>query len=520
MARAAHLPELRLWRAGVVVGAHARTQRISLNMRAILLVVVAHAAALAVLCAGETEIPNFSEARECSVAEAELAELRAENIALRKVNAGNIALLRSGEFRAESVKPLVWRLAAGRDHLDNDSPLPQVPAPRRKILATPAPTPFTPIPTPFTATPTTATPSATPSVSPVPTTEGVTTHSQLAAAVADTDNSVVIVEADVTFPSFSAITVDAGRSVSVVGRSAVGGGRVVFDGAGHSQHFYVTGGTLHLAFIDLVNGTASQTDADCTPDVFWKCRAGSILVNQGGTLVMRSCDIRGRGRDIRAAYRAGGVGLYDDKTSAEFYNVSFTDLCATYGAALHAGESTDKELATSVKFFGSQFLRNSAISAGVCYICWYFILSEFSDCHFADNDGIALLTWGNGVVQIVRCVFSRNTGTDSSWPGIGPAVLINTYGDEAGSISDSIFEHNTGIGSSGGALTVTGTKYALINNVSFLYNTASNVDGGAAIAVEAGSTVEAINCFALGNVATGRVAGFRVAGASIVNCER
>jgi len=261
-----------------------------------LLVVVAHAAALAVLCAaGQTENSKVwcaLEAHECSVAKAELAdlqlhvaELHAENIALRKVGeqlTNNLDVLRTvskqlannlDECRAENVKqPLVWRLAAGRDHRDDDMlnlnvppapPPSQIPAPRRATLATPAPTPLTPIPTPFTPIPTTATPSATPSASPVPTTEGITTHSQLAAAVADPANSAIVVAADVTYPALSVITIDSGRSVSVIGRSAVDGGRVFFDGDGHSQHFYVTGGTLHIAFVILANGTASQTDSNC-----------------------------------------------------------------------------------------------------------------------------------------------------------------------------------------------------------------------------------------------------------------
>ena len=516
-------------------------------MRATLLVVVAHAAALAVLCvAGQTENPKVwhaSEARECYVAKAELAdlqshvaELRAENIALRKVGeqlTNNLDALRTvseelannlDECRAENVKqPLVWRLAAGRDHRDDDMlnlnvppapPPSQIPAPRRSTLATPVPTPFTPIPSPFTPIPTTATPSATPSASPVPTTEGVTTHSQLAAAVADTDTSVVVVEADVMFPFFSAITVGSGRSVSVVGRSAVDGGRVVFDGAGHSQHFYVTGGTLHLAFIDLVNGTASQTDSDCVHD-FWICRGGSVLVTEAGTLVMRSCDIRGTG--LKNAYRAGGVAVYGDESSAEFYNCSFVDLCAAYGGALHAAESSGEELATRVKFVGSQFLRNSALQAGVVYIAWAWILVDLFDCLFANNHGIALVTNYNGDTSIVRTVFRENTGSGASWPGYGSAVVIRSI--KTTWISDSVFERNIGHeqGSSGGALTMLSQCY--LSNSTFLGNTALNVAGGAALDVQAGAQVTVTDCVALANVGVGIAGGFNVEGALIVNYE-
>jgi hypothetical protein len=195
---------------------------------------------------------------------------------------------------------------------------------------------------------------------------------------------------------------------------------VVFDGAGHSQHFYVTGGTLRLEFIDLVNGTASQVEADCTPD-FWICRGGSLLVTEGGTLVMRSCDIRGRGgsgsTEYSDAYRAGAVGVYDDESSGEFYNCSFTDLCASFGSAFHVAESITKEAASRVKFVGSQFLRNSALQAGVVYVAWAFTLLDFHDCLFANNDGLALLTWYNGETTIVRTVFRENTG--GGVPGLG-----------------------------------------------------------------------------------------------------
>ena len=270
-------------------------------MRATLLV-----AALAV-CTGSLLVHadilhSFEEASESCVAkvtdlQSHLTDVHAENTALRGVNeqltgvlAENIALrevnkqLASSldECRAGSVKQpqrlitaVGYRLSdeqLSTATMHEDAPAPpvsRISVPRRRALTTPAPTPLTPIPTPIptplTPIPTTATPSATPTASPVPTTEGVTTHSQLAAAVANTDDVVVVVEGDVTFPSLSVIPVFSGRSVSVVGRSAVDGGRVVFDGAGHSQHFWVKGegSVLHISFVKLANGTASLVDSNC-----------------------------------------------------------------------------------------------------------------------------------------------------------------------------------------------------------------------------------------------------------------
>ena len=481
------------------------------RMRATLLVVVTHAAALAVLCTAgsleHAEVLLSSETEKSELCAAEvaklqlhLAEVSAENAVLRDVN-DRLANSLDDCCPAENVeKP----------------PLPRVSTPRRRTLTTPAPTPFTPIPTPLTPIPTTATPSATPSASPVPTTEGVTTHSQLAAAVADPANLVVVVEADVVFPFFSAITVDSERSVSVVGRSAVDGGRVVFDGAGHSQHFYVTGGTLYLSFIDLVNGTASQTEADCAPD-FWICRGGSVVVTEAGTLVMQSCDIRGRGAEFKNSYRAGAVGFYGDEASGEFYNCSFTDLCASYGGAFHIADSSGfDELSARVKFLGCQFLRNTALLAGVIYVGYGRELFEVRECLFANNDGIAFLAWNSGAdSSIVRTVFRENTGSGASWPGYSSAVVITGQGTTW--ISDSRFERNIGHaqGSGGGALTILSQCY--VSNCSFMENTALNIDGGAAINLQVAAKVTVVDCFARANIAAAWAGGFYVKGA-IVNC--
>jgi hypothetical protein len=292
----------------------------------------------------------------------------------------------------------------------------------------------------------------------------------------------------------------------------------MFDGAGHSQHFYVTGGTLHLAFIDLVNGTASQTEADCGSE-YRLCRGGSILVREGGTLVMRSCDIRGRGSEFSLSYRAGAVGIYGDESHGEFLNCTFTNLCATWGAALHVGDGSIKELAPRVKFFGSQFLRNSVLQANVVYIGWAYTLFEFHDCLFANNDGLALMAWSTGGGSIVRTVFRENTGSGASWPGLGSAVLINSKAGETTWISDSHFEHNIGHaqGSSGGALTMRSQCH--LSNCSFLGNTALNFGGGAALDLQNGAKVIVTDCFALANVGFGFAGGFNVQGASIANCE-
>ena len=508
-------------------------------MRATFLVAIAQAAVLAALlvCAAEgRDCLDAEDTRGCCAAkvtdlESHVTVLSAENIALRKVIERQASEI--DECRAESIKqPPRLIMAKPSDNLRTatthedvpTSPFTRGSAPRRRTLATPAPTPLTPIPTPFTPIPTTATPSATPTASPVPTTEGVTTHSQLAAAVADSANTVVVVEADVTFPLFSAISVGAGRSVSVVGRSAVDGGRVVFDGDGHSQHFWVAGGTLHISLVDLVNGTASQTDSNCRPDL-WKCTGGSILVTGGGELVMRSCDVRG-GPGVNThfgnAYMAAGVFVYDDDSTGDFYNVSFSQLRATYHSALFAQGGDEEEHAVKVRFFGCVFSRNSAVMGSVT-IGWVYVQSEFYDCLFEKNDGVALMMLWSGDSQLVRCTFRENTGADDGWQGYGSAVILQPMSSKQVVISDSVFERNTGAagGSSGGALTVMAGSI-LLSAVSFLANTALSTAGGAALDVQSGSKVTAIDCFALANVGAGnRAGGFNVMDSelTVINSE-
>jgi hypothetical protein len=298
----------------------------------------------------------------------------------------------------------------------------------------------------------------------------------------------------------------------------------VFDGAGHSQHFWVTGGTLHIAFVNLANGTASQVETNCRPDI-WKCAGGSILVQDGGTLVMRSCDVRGGGPGVSEvfgnAYLGGGVYVEGDYSTGDLYNVSFTDLRATFYSALVAVSSTTEEGGVKIRLAGCQFLRNSAV-AHVVMIGWAHVRAEFYDCFFANNDGIALTTWGNADSQIKTCIFRENSGSTNSWPGYGGAVVIAPAADAVVSVSDSLFQGNIGSAAfAGGALTMA-VGYAHLENVSFIANAALMLDGGSAFNLENGAKVTATNCFALANEASGaRAGGFAVSSAvlTVINSE-
>jgi hypothetical protein len=129
----------------------------------------------------------------------------------------------------------------------NCAPSPNKPPQHQRALsATPAPTPLTPVP------------SIEPSVSSAPTSKE---WFELAAAVAATNEEDVVIDSDVMFPSQSPITIDSGRVVSIVGRSADDGGRVSLNGLSDSRFFVVDGGTLHLTHLNLINGKLVVRDA-------------------------------------------------------------------------------------------------------------------------------------------------------------------------------------------------------------------------------------------------------------------
>ena len=136
-------------------------------------------------------------------------------------------------------------------------------ASRLLTAQTPAPT-LTPVPTPLSNPPTTtAVPTATPSVTLVPT--AFTPYRKLVVEVADVALSEVVVEENVLFPSQSPIVIEAGQSVSIVGRLAANGGPATLDGYAHSRLFSVLGGSLNLTTLILVNGTAPQPGLSCRP---------------------------------------------------------------------------------------------------------------------------------------------------------------------------------------------------------------------------------------------------------------
>ena len=386
---------------------------------------------------------------------------------------------------------------------------------RRKILATHSPSAApsaSAVPTTFTPVPTTQSPSTVPSASPAPTTEGVTTHAQLAnAADAACCGSEIVVEADVLFPSSQApITLDTARSVSVVGRSAIAGDRVTLDGGGASRLFVVTGGAvLHLAFLNLANGTAPETTVDCVPG--GNCVGGAILVH-GGTLIMRACEIRGGNHPISSyygnAFVGTGISFSGLGTFGTLHNITFKNLVGAYGTAMIM-EGPGAEI--TVDLFGCVFLDNIATGAGI----------------------IEVLLTGGGYTNLYDCVFERNRG-GAFWTIVAPTTITRTkFYDNIGIetptwkaggvvvnyasdlwITDSVFERNIGGDAlDGGAMTCIVGGETTLKNVSFIANRGYQ---GGAISVQSASKLTMTACYGQANEAEQRAAVFVVDSAELV----
>jgi hypothetical protein len=341
----------------------------------------------------------------------------------------------------------------------------------------------------------------------VPTTEGITTHAQITARVADTTISKLVIEAPISFPSQAPITIEPDQSISIAGRSAIDGGRVTLDGAGHSRHFHVLGGTVHLTHLNLVNGSAPNPSSGDKADF-----GGAILVADGGILVMHHCDVIGMGEGADKGFGTsalGAISLGDAGTTGTFFNVTFAHNRASWASAISMFDGT-QDGPVVANFYFCVFRDNGAKNGYAVLVGWSDIYANFYDCLFERNQHGALLfhestTYQKG--EIVRCTFRDNTGFDGSWPNSGAAVVISSC---VVPIIDSVFEGNIGGGDDGvegGALSFIAGSVTTLRNVSFLSN-----EGyiGGMFAAMGGSSVTLIRCFGRANRGGSWAGGFYV----------
>ena len=320
----------------------------------------------------ETGVAADSHLNECTAQQAEISEQQEEiarlQIALEESRRWATKHDGSSELPAEEVG------SADFAHFHQ----------RRALLVTPAPT----------ASPSIVTPSSSPSVSPVPTTEE---WFELSAKVADLAIPEIVIETDVAYPSQSPITINTDRSVSIVGRSVVDGGRVTLDGLGDSRLFLVkSGGTLHLTNLNLVNGSAMNDPIAPAGVTGASPYGGAIFVGDHASLIMRSCDIRGQGPQVLSA--VGGAGVFVDafEATASFFNTTFANLHADFGAAINSYNTADRDGITLVTCHGCQFVENCAgvTGLGLTGIVFgqnYDSYLYFYDCLWLNNRGASFL---------------------------------------------------------------------------------------------------------------------------------
>ena len=365
---------------------------------------------------------------------------------------------------------------------------------------TPIPTPFTPVPTPFVPGPTTAAPSASPSVSPVPTTAGITTYEQLATAVADNATAEIVIEADVKLPhSQYGLMVFSPRTLSIMGRAADNGGRVTLDGQSHSRLFWVygSGAVLYLSELNLANGSALQLDAHCRPDIYI-CGGGFLLVEEGARLVMSSCDILGDGtRDV--SYFGGAMLANGPGTVVDWFNVTVADVVAPWQAIFYLSTGSEEEPIVGT-FVGCQFVRcRTWLNAANAVVGFNNVYATFRDCLFADNDGVALQMCVSPKTRVERCVFRANRANDNEWPYQGSALVFQYGGVHE--VIDTVFEDNVGVATlESGAVGVQSNANVLLRNVTFLGNYGGYKGGILAAMPTAIVTME--NCYCYGNQAS------------------
>ena len=357
---------------------------------------------------------------------------------------------------------------------------------------------------------------ATPTPTPVPTTSGITTHAQLSAAVASSEEEIIVV-ADMAFPSQSPITVNTSQSVSIVGRPSAGGdveGRVTLDGLGDSRLFLVRKfGSLHLTNLNLINGQVPETTVgQCIFDVLEMCAGAHILVLEGSALVLSHCDIRGQGTgtegDRRVDATSGG-GVYSvpgHGMTHSFLRVRFTNLRADDGAAFHFATQYRTGKARVATFKDCEFTGNYAYYFAVGFISPTEHTAFFYDCVWENNEGLALgmtMTEPTYLAGFYRCIFRNNTHlsptayADERF-GAGVIVIADSIHAE---IVDCIFERNVGmLAGTGGAVGAFSGSVVTLTNCTFVENNGALYGGAVTVLTNGEMTI--IACLFLRNSAT------------------
>ena len=265
-------------------------------------------------------------------------------------------------------------------------------------------------------------PSATPTVTAVPTTEAITTALQLQHHMdangggADDDGVTITLTSDVVLDK--PVTVSAGGRALIAGDvsdldasrrrlpsdgSFFGAGGLAtgatISGGGLTSSFSVDGGTLELYALTLANGTALDPDSGMWGDVL--VSGAAVNVMNGGTLKATACIF------AHNTAKTGGALFIQSGSTAVISGCRFSRNVATIaGAAILAYSETENALDLS----DSEFVENSGAAVFLARST-----HRISNCKFVDNHGCTEYAGGAVLMLYVLAatiddsVFERNT---------------------------------------------------------------------------------------------------------------
>ena len=243
--------------------------------------------------------------------------------------------------------------------------------------------------------------------------------------------------------------------------SSVGLG-VALDGGGSTRLFFVSnGGSLTLESITLANG-------------FHGSSGGAVGV-EGGSVLLRSCVLRGNTANRDIGYNGGGVSLDGENgtTTAKFEKGLFDS-----NAARDMAGAVYVSYGASAQFDGCTFTSNvTDWDSGAVQVSMGQAKASFADCTFIGNtaygsthdrsEGGAVRSDSEASTSFLRCRFESNSAGDGgAVVSYATAELTNfsffsntadRFGGAAGGIGNMRFSSCSFIsnsGSTGGALYV------------------------------------------------------------------
>ena len=206
----------------------------------------------------------------------------------------------------------------------------------------------------------------------------------------------------------------------IISRDLTINGPATIDGSGLTRLFAVTGGTLTLKNLNLINGYASDTTLD-----------GGAILAQGGNLDIQGCTFKDN-----KAYRVGGAIRVGAGSSLKVTDSTFESCEAIGNQAGQGGAFTVGSTAAGLEVRNCTFIDCNTTNFGGA-IDTALANSIISGCNFISNrvgtyGGAVAVRGANTIVE--DSVFKGNTGGNG-----GSAIVV--YNVDA-TITNCIFDSN------------------------------------------------------------------------------